>query len=141
MKYSDIVFRGYGDKLHVFCYKRYEKHYFWSIFKKAFATNIRPICIKTTKNTKNILLFVILRSSSEWKNNHMNICVFLKKVKKWKHTVNYNHFEYIFHKSYVFDAVFKGRIGVFKKVKKWNLLASEAKNTKKRWKIHKNTKN
>ena len=61
----------------------------------------------------------------------MNILLFLKNIKKWKHTVNYKHFEYIFRKSDAFSVVFEGKIRFSKKVKNRNLLASEPKKYKK----------
>ena len=39
-------------------------------------------------------------------------------MKKWKHTVNYNLFEYIFRKSNAFSVDFEGKIRFSKKVKK-----------------------
>ena len=66
----------------------------------------------------------------------MNILIFLKNIKKRKHTVNYKHFEYIFRKSNTFSVVFEGKILFSKKVKNRNLLASEPK---KHTKTHRKT--
>ena len=127
MKYSDIVFRVYGDKLHDVCSKRCENTIFEVFLKKPFATSIIPIWHKTNKTVKNKIFLWILRSFSDLKNEPHEY-FFLKKMKKWKHTLNYNRFEHIFHKNNGFSVVFEGKIRFSKKVKKRNLLASEPKN-------------
>ena len=101
-----------------FLLQNMQKHYFVKFFEKKFPNNIRPTCIKITKNTKNTNFLIILRCFSEWINGPHEYFIFSKNIKKWKHTVHYVHFEYIFHKSYVFDAVFEGKIGFLKKVEK-----------------------
>ena len=60
----------------------------------------------------DIEIFHRLKKRTTW------IFYFLKKMKKWKHTVNYNLFEYIFRKSNAFSVDFEGKIRFSKKVKK-----------------------